>query len=559
MISEQVSHHLERLVAIGLPAVSLLVVTGKVTDPVNAPKFLLLGGIAVASVLLCVSNYFGSTKEKLSIFNILLFLFAGWSLVVSVLSKSPFSQNMYGLYGRNTGFLTYLFLIFILFSITHLKAHKQIKNVLVGFGVVVILNLIYGLWVKFFGDFIAWSNPYKALLGTFGNPNFISAFFGMAIGPLFAMVLKGNLKVKFVSCCLLLITFFELFQADSLQGFIVSAVSIWLVTTAWASSVEKGRKFSLPVFGIGAATGVVAVIGALGSGPLARLVEQPTVTLRQQYWYAAWKMGLQNPFFGVGMDSYGDWYRRARGAKSLINPGPETVTNVAHNVYLDIFAYGGFPLFVLYIAIMSWSGYLAFKLILTSKDFDLVSVSVAVIFLAYQIQSIISINQIGLAVWGWASAGLLIALDRIQRSSQSVNSKGIKKSVHVSVLSPQLVTFLGFLLGLLISCPPVSADMKWANALKSSQLTNLENSLENRYLSPNNSLRMAQAVETLERSNLHDFAIKYARQGVIFNPQSFNAWQMLYYSKNASSSEKARARDKMMQLDPLNPKWKKLS
>jgi hypothetical protein len=57
---------------------------------------------------------------------------------------------------------------------------------------------------------------------------------------------------------------------------------------------------------------------------------------------------------------------------------------------------------------------------------------------------------------------------------------------------------------------------------------------------------------------LPELAIQYARKGVEFNPNSFNAWQMLYLATNSSQEEKDKARKEMIRLDPLNPSWKNL-
>ena len=90
-------------------------------------------------------------------------------------------------------------------------------------------------------------------------------------------------------------------------------------------------------------------MGALQRGPLTAYLYKESVTLRGEYWQAGWNMARQFPFTGVGMDAYGDWYRRARDSQALILPGPETVTNAAHNIPFDILSNGGWPLFITYV------------------------------------------------------------------------------------------------------------------------------------------------------------------------------------------------------------------
>ena len=60
--------------------------------------------------------------------------------------------------------------------------------------------------------------------------------------------------------------------------------------------------------------GFIALMGALQKGPLTKLIYKTSVSLRGEYWQAGWNMAKEFPLTGVGMDSYGDWYRRARDA-----------------------------------------------------------------------------------------------------------------------------------------------------------------------------------------------------------------------------------------------------
>ena len=73
------------------------------------------------------------------------------------------------------------------------------------------------------------------------------------------------------------------------------------------------------------------------------------------------------------------------------------------------------------------------------------------------------------------------------------------------------------------------------------------------YLSPQNSSRYVALFQLLEANKLFDLSYKYAKTAIEFNPQSFDAWTMLYYSQKATASEKTLARENLIKLDPLNP------
>jgi cytochrome c-type biogenesis protein CcmH/NrfG len=189
-------------------------------------------------------------------------------------------------------------------------------------------------------------------------------------------------------------------------------------------------------------------------------------------------------------------------------------------------------------------------------------VTLTVIWVGFQAQSIISINQIGIAIWGWLLTGLLIGYenDSGTKNSPIIDAKTVRlrSKSSAEVFSPQLIAFIGAVVGLLIAVPPMSADIKWRAVQTSGQTSQLDAAFAGSYMSPLNSYTLASAVQLLENSKLPDLAIKYAREGVRFNPSHLDAWRMLYYATKSNPDEKTKARLEMIRLDPLNPEWKKL-
>jgi hypothetical protein len=547
-----------RLAAFGAPLVTVFVLTGNVSDPVNSPKFFLLGCLAFGLLAMSMADTSHSKSGLLpKVFKISLALFVVWSCVVSITSDSPLAQNLYGVYGRNTGLLTYLFLAIWALVMSRLQKYSSYKRIVTGFLIAGFVNVVYCAWVVVFGDFIGWNNPYKAILGTFGNPNFISSFLGMFLTVIVAFIFGPGRKQRFAYLILVPVIIWELLKADSLQGIVIAIVGIWLVTCYWMFGNLARKVFAYLYFSSGLVLGIVGLLGIVGFGPLVKLMAQPTVALREQYWLAAWKMGTSHPLFGVGMDSYGDWYRRMRGEGALIIPGPNVVTNVAHNVYLDIFAFGGFPLMASYISITLIGLLSIVKILRRREKFDPVFGSIAALWMTYHLQSIISINQIGLAIWGWITTGLLVAYSGLPGAESHAAVKG-KRISGSDFFTPEIRGLVGLVIGALIAVPPLSADIKWMTALKAQNVESLEKSLSGDYLTPLSSMRLAQAAQTLERSGLNDLALKYARLGVEFNPNYDDAWETLYYIKNSTAAERIKAREQLIYLDPLNSEWKKL-
>jgi hypothetical protein len=266
-------------------------------------------------------------------------------------------------------------------------------------------------------------------------------------------------------------------------------------------------------------------------------------------------MASQFPLTGIGMDSYGDWYRRARDDQALILPGPETVTNAAHNIPFDILAYGGWPLFIVYVFLIALAAIAIIKVTLRNRNYDGTFIALAVAWACYQIQSIISISQIGLAIWGWVLSGVVIAYEIATRNTIAGDGKPVVgKSVRSKeqIFSATAIGGLGLVLGALIAVPPLSADMKWRSALASSDLTQLKLALEPSYLTPTDTNRLLNMVSIAENSKLPDVAYEYVKKAVEFNPESFDSWRNLYLVTNSTPADKELALTNMKRLDPKN-------
>ena len=271
-------------------------------------------------------------------------------------------------------------------------------------------------------------------------------------------------------------------------------------------------------------------------------------------------MGMDHPLVGVGMDSYGDWYRRARSeSAATVLPGPRTVTNASHNVVIDFFAFGGWPLLLSYLAMLLLAAIAIIRVLRRTRSYNPTFVAMVAAWTCYEVQSIISINQIGLAVWGWLLTGALISYEVASRPGSAnegalVAGKAKGQSVRSSgVISPQLVAGLGAVIGLLIAIPPVSADTKWRAAIDSRDVNRVLATLESGYLNPTDSARLVQAVSLFSNSNLLDQAHQVALKGIEHNPDYFDAWAQLYSLSNSTPEEKELAMKNMKRLDPRNP------
>lgn len=565
MINQVAERTIARILGIGSAFVAIIVVTGTVTDPVNVTKLFALGGVAAGSFAVVLA--FGVKElwhsSKALVLLVGLFLLASMNAIIN--SSGPLSQNIYGAYGRNTAFVTYLLLIFVILSAVVLRTSKSFTTLIYGLFAAGVANVLYCGWVFLFGDFIPWTNPYGNILGTFGNPNFIGAFLGLFAASLVAYSFKSGLHIglRLLSVVIFVISIIEIIDSNAIQGRVVVAAGLAIVGFYLVRSQLQSALFQVGYVFIIAAGGVFALLGALQIGPLTKYIYKTSVSLRGEYWQAGWSMGSDHPLTGVGFDTYGDWYRRARDLQALVLPGPNITTNAAHNVPFDVFAFGGWPLFIAYLGILALSVIAIIKVTARTRAYDPIFVTLTTAWVCYQLQSIISINQIGLAIWGWLFGGALIAYEVATRpakvpgeSTNSTTPRGrrvVRQKQSETIFSSTMVAGVGAVVGLLIAAPPYSADAKWRSALSSQNAQTLEEALVPGYLNPANSYKYASAVQLMENSKLYDLAYKYAQISVQFNPDNFDSWKTFYFITNSSAAEKAIALENMKRLDPNNP------
>ena len=560
MIDRAAEKTLGLFVLVGVPLTTLFLITESVTDPVNAPKLFIAGGVGFG--MFAISAVFGLKETfdryKYFLISILLFNLAALNAVLN--SESPLTQNLYGTYGRNTGFVSYLILSFVAIGVLSIRDTANFRKILIGLIFAGSINALYCAWVLAFGDFIGWSNPYGNILGLFGNPNFISAFLGIFITTLFALVVAPGVSWRYrvAAGAVTLLTFFEIVKSHAVQGIVVTTGGIGIVGYFWIRSWFQRKAVTSLYCALMGLLGILAILGTLQKGPFS-FVYKTSVSLRGAYWNAGLTMGMEHPFTGVGMDSYGDWYRRARSLNAAtVLPGPTTITNAAHNVVIDFFAYGGIPLLLTYLLMISLAGFASFRIIRRNSSYDPRFVAMFSAWACYEVQSLISINQIGLAIWGWILTGALVSYEFMTRPGISAQmaetrSRSPKVSSVKSVISPQLVAGIGVVVGLLVAVPPLSADTKWRSALKSADAQKVLSTLEPGYMNPSDSSRYAQAVQLFATNNLPDQARDVALNAAAFNPNYFDSWRIIYFIESTSQSEKTKALANMKRLDPLNP------
>lgn len=530
-------------------------------DPINVPKLAVIavGGLMVFGALVVNRQLMFSAKYRFVHFFSLAFVF-DLSLIFSLSGSNP-AQEFFGTFGRATGLVAYVSLcgLFLAAAVTSSKSNlTRFFQILIFTG---LLSITYGLIQAAGADPINWVNQYSPVIGFMGNPNFQSSFVAFTAVLAFAALISATYKITVRSgfFVYILISLYVVKETDSQQGFLVFAGGSMMVLLMWIPK-SRFKILTIPAIISGIIGLIAATLGSLNSGPLANLLYKDSVTYRGDYWRAGWKMAIDNPLFGIGLDSYGEWYRRARTVEATLRRGPEITSNAAHNVLIDFASNGGFPLLIIYLFMLTLVIISMVKLLKRAPGFDPVLSGLIAVWVAYQAQSIISLNQLGLAVWGWIISGLIIGYEintREETFSERDNfRKGRNASIKLNgVLGAKTVVgaFVGFLVGLLVGLPPLLASSKFKSALESQNAQVVEQAA---YIWPVDPIRMGQVASILQENKLEVQGLRIITAAVEKFPNEYGLWAVLAGMPGATPDQKNQAHKEMKRLDPLNPNLK---
>ena len=529
-------------------------------DPINVPKLAVIsvGGFMALGALLANRAEFMKSQYRLVLIFGLAFIID--LTIVLLVSGTNFYQEFFGTFGRATGYVAYVALASLLMVAAVTASTFALKRFTWSLLIAGLISIVYGIIQALKLDPINWVNQYTPVIGFLGNPNFQSSFVGFSGVMAFAMLLGKEVKAAWRAgyVAYVVTAAYVIKETASQQGFLVLLGGIAVVVFIWISR-SKIKFLTIPSLVLGLVGVVLVTLGSLNKGPLASVLYKASVTYRGDYWRAGWKMTTEHPFFGVGLDSFGDWYRRARTVEATLRRGPDIVSNAAHNVLLDLSSNGGLPLLAIYLFMMVLVVSAAVKVVKRNTGFDPVFSGLVAVWIAYQAQSIISLNQLGLAVWGWIISGLIIGHE-INTREVEVIQKQAPKGKSASAMAAQKVLpatavgiFLGMLVGLALGVPTLNTASKYKTGLESGDAATVQKIAS---IWPQDASRSAQIALILNENKLPEQALAVVQEAKGKFPDSFDVWKVLASLPNAPAEDIAAAKAQMKRLDPHNPDLK---
>ena len=424
-------------------------------DAFNVSKFsmlLVFGFVSVPIVAFDTIGLFRSNWKTYFCFSFFLF-----SLILNIATTANARQSLFGAPSRFAGVLTYTCLLII--AIGLFQSFREINYIFLVWTLTALgaIQTLYGFLQVFDLDPISWNNPYGLIIGTVGNADFAGALIGICgVATLWLVYFYDIGKLPRISLAILvLLEIYLVNRANIRQALIIFLIGITLFSLRLA---RKQKKLFQPLTVASMISIVLIGAATLQVGPLTSYVYKLSISMRGDYWRAAIRMFSENPLTGIGLGNFGDKFPLYRDSVQVGRRGPNYLADAAHSVFLDYLSMGGIFLFLSYVSLLLlgfWRLLSDFKSL--SSESQNIRIGFIAIWLSYLAQSSISLDQIGLAIWGWIFIGCALSFGR----KQSVEV--IQKKTNTLVTNSMVLAF--GVLSILIAAPTWNADLNLKKAM----------------------------------------------------------------------------------------------
>jgi hypothetical protein len=220
-------------------------------------------------------------------------------------------------------------------------------------------------------------------------------------------------------------------------------------------------------------------------------------------------------------------------------------TDNAHNYFLEHAATGGYPSAILNFLIVI---FVLFAFIIIQRDikkFDATIVSLFSAWAAFQMTTVISPGNLVTMHWNAIISGAIIGIAKLvsptQVSMSNLSGNKIKNLSSVSLVFS--------ITALVIMFPVFNVDRMQLIGMQTGD-ANLVMKATTSY--PESTVRYSLIGNELLNSGLTQQSLELGRAGVDFNPYSPGLWALILVNPNAPKSERLEAKERILELDPLN-------
>lgn len=385
-----------------------IVIFEKLLDPFNLPKLLvLLFGSGLMAYILA-SKYFDLITSKFKSMLIILSIFIAWQCVVLLSTNDNIIRGLLGIFGRNNGLLSYLGLSILMITGAVLSYSNYTMRIIKAITILGLVESLYGIMQIQKADFFNWVYAGNPVFMTFGNEDFGSAFLVLTslTTTYYFNFIKSDVS-RIANAFNLFLQLFVLLHINTAQSKIslIAAIGVFVIFNFKAIS-KKGKIQKISVTAFSISMGIASILGYVGVGPFSFIHSNlGSLESRILHWQAGWNMFSDHPFFGVGLDSYLDYQAQYRVLDS--NGNPDTLSDNAHSIFVQMLATGGLPLLICYLALIVYLLYCLVRAIKSNVIDQYSKIFYSAVLLAFLINSSISIENLGYSQFYWVLSGMM--------------------------------------------------------------------------------------------------------------------------------------------------------
>jgi tetratricopeptide (TPR) repeat protein len=494
----------------------------------------------------------------------------GVALVVTSAASPERWTSIVGYYPRHTGLLFYLALLAVWWAASDLDVRwrRRCTATVVGTaGIVLVYGALQWAGVPQF----QWNADFSGVYATLGQSNFLSAYLAV-VTPLALVtarvastwLLRGA-AVAAASGALPLLA-----ATRSTQG--VAALASALVVMLFAHLAM--RRDTRPRMRAEAVRWGVSSLGLAAAGAGAVAIGWPRLLqgglLERRYIYeAAASMIDGHLLLGRGLDLFGIYFLRFRPLEHAQLTRTATV-DAAHSVPIHLATGGGAVLLAAYAVFALATAYLLIRLVWGSQRGDVEVLGLVGSWTAYQVQSLVSIENAPVAVLHYLVAGMAVSVwrqratasdgvqDTAKRSVRGSRSERIRSPLWARV-SAGIAAVVLLAVGSALTTRPIRAELATAAAAEAAERGDLGGAV--RHLE--SAHRLAPGVgdyylvhsRLLQQAGAREAAYDAIVRGADNDPgySSYPATAAVLAESLNRSRDAERWFDRALEIDPFNP------
>jgi O-antigen ligase len=533
-------------------------------DPFNSPKFwilMLVGSWFLGDLWVDRNLIKNNAVIKTLFYLILIFIFGA---LLSTIFADFYERAIFGEVMRKNGFLTYFALAIItLVAAINVRIAHLGSLIRVTFFILLIV-VSYGLIQTSGNDFVDWNNPYNSVIATVGNPNFAAAIMAIMGVLVFSSIFISDFgkNYKLAAILLSLVCIFTIYRSNARQGLLSYAIGVgfFLIVVFWT----KSKRIGVIGLALGAVLTVISILGMLQIGPLEKYLYKGSVSVRGYYWRAGFEMLKENPLVGVGMDSYGSYFKEFREVNYPLSYGFEITSSNAHNTFVQFFATGGLILGTAYLILNLFVLRRAFVAIKSQIGVNRVAISGVVAgWISFHAQSFVSIDNVGISIWGWVLAGVIIGVSIRNDEEASLNLQISNQSKSTIEIGRTLISGLATLVSIVVIALLYRTEINTYKLMSSFESQNMQAQQDYKNLNLenfnaqliNSSYRLTSALN-LANLGLVEESLSGLKKILDSDARNLDVLNSLaqIYEQSGRVPEAIDIRIKISELDPWNAK-----